>query len=59
MLTDSTVYNIDTCFAKCLEQKFDYFGLSNGGKCWCSNEFGRLGKAEESKCNIKCTSNQN
>ena len=33
-----------------------YFGLQNGGQCFCGNEFGRHGKVADGMCNLKCRS---
>eukprot|EP00118_Oscarella_pearsei_P023378 m.279474 g.279474 ORF g.279474 m.279474 type:complete len:293 (+) comp40624_c0_seq22:1968-2846(+) len=44
--------SVGKCRKFCID--YFYFGLQNGGECYCGNEFGLLGKAEENQCNVPC-----
>ncbi|PAA70473.1 hypothetical protein BOX15_Mlig000253g1 [Macrostomum lignano] len=45
------------CNNLCKAKKFSYFGLKNGSKCSCGDNYGNSGGAKESKCNKRCSGN--
>ncbi|PAA81169.1 hypothetical protein BOX15_Mlig028452g3 [Macrostomum lignano] len=51
----SGVISINYCRKLCRELGYRYAGVQYSVQCWCGNKYGRYGKADPSKCNMKCT----
>uniref|UniRef100_A0A1I8GA57 WSC domain-containing protein n=1 Tax=Macrostomum lignano TaxID=282301 RepID=A0A1I8GA57_9PLAT len=47
----------DFCSGFCALGGFPYFGLQNARACFCSWDFGSIGPANESDCNMPCNGN--
>uniref|UniRef100_A0A1I8G9H2 WSC domain-containing protein n=1 Tax=Macrostomum lignano TaxID=282301 RepID=A0A1I8G9H2_9PLAT len=47
----------DFCSGFCALGGFPYFGLQNAWACFCSWDFGSIGPAKESDCNMPCNGN--
>ena len=50
----------ELCVRECAirEEGFSYFGLQNGTKCFCGENYGKYGKAPEDKCDRRCRGNE-
>ncbi|PAA47403.1 hypothetical protein BOX15_Mlig019494g2 [Macrostomum lignano] len=44
----------ELCETWCRKYQAKYFGLQEGISCWCGQEFGKHGKAEEVMCSTRC-----
>ena len=43
-----------TCAATCSQQQYRYFGVQNGGECYCGNTYCRYGNADLVTCMMPC-----
>lgn len=46
----------EVCVRECAirDEGFSYFGLQNGTKCYCGKKYGKYGKTDDEKCNMRC-----
>jgi len=47
---------MDFCGAKCAGLGYSYFAMQYGEQCFCGNNFGKYGEANE--CNYACPGNE-
>ena len=53
----SNAMQIDDCAFMCKRKGFKYMGLQYSSYCFCGNDFGKYGKADN--CNMPCNGNPN
>lgn len=49
--------DIRVCYAACSKKEFEYFGLTDGEKCWCASLY-EGSELEADQCNIPCEGNK-
>ena len=49
---------VDFCERECGARGFQYFGLQFGSECWCDQQYGKHGKADDARCNKPCGGNR-
>jgi hypothetical protein len=50
----------DMCEVKCGSARYAYFGLQYGNECWCNNEYGQYGQADDpTTCHMQCAGDAN
>lgn len=42
------------CVDECTILGYKYAGVKNGGACYCGNDFGNHGEANETECDVRC-----
>ena len=43
------------CVEECAKRGYKYAGVQNGGACFCGNTFGQYGGANETDCDVRCS----
>ena len=60
-MTGSHTFNTHSSVSSCRSfcQLYLFFGLQGGSECYCSNEFGSHGRAQEHECSMPCKQDSN
>ena len=50
----------EQCVKECAikDEKYSYFGLQDGNKCFCGRKYGKYGQAKDEMCNKRCQGNE-